>query len=43
MSIQFAAHHLHRQAKQWEEKHNDMVSATKSMARLMMEMSKFSR
>ena len=40
---QFAAHHLHQEAKQWEEKDNDMVAAAKRMARLMMQMSKFAK
>ena len=40
---QFAAHQLHQDAKNWEEKDNDMVSAAKRMARLMMQMAKFTR
>ena len=43
MLIQVSAHDLHQQVKQSEEKPNDMVSATKSMATLMMQMSKFLR
>ena len=41
--LQFAAHQLHQDAKNWEEKDNDMVSAAKRMARLMMQMAKFAR
>lgn len=41
--IGFAAHQLHQDAKNWEEKDNDMVSAAKRMARLMMQMAKFAR
>jgi len=40
---QFAAHQLHQDAKNWEEKDNDMVAAAKRMARLMMQMAKFAR
>ena len=40
---QFAAHCLHKQAKQWEEKDNDLIVAAKRMARLMMQMSKFAQ
>lgn len=41
--LQFAAHQLHQDAKNWEEKDNDMVSAAKRMARLMMQMAKYAR
>lgn len=41
--IGFAAHQLHQEAKQWEDKDNDMVAAAKRMAKLMMQMSKFAR
>ena len=32
MLLNFAANHLHKQTKQWEEKDNDNVVATKCMA-----------
>ena len=41
--IQFAAHDLYKQAKQWEEKDNDMIVAIKHMASQMMHMSKFAK
>ncbi|XP_003382439.1 PREDICTED: vinculin-like [Amphimedon queenslandica] len=41
--IAFAAHHLHQEAKQWDDQDNNMVAAAKRMARMMMKMSKFAR
>ena len=38
---QFAAHQLNKDARQWED--NDMVAAAKRMAKLMMQMAKFTR
>ena len=40
---QFAAQQLHQDAKQWEEKDNNMVAAAKKMAKLMLQMSKFAK
>ena len=40
-SLQYAAHQLAKDAKQWEE--NDMVKAAKKMAKLMMDMAKYTR
>lgn len=38
---QYAAHQLDKDAKQWEGNH--MVDAARRMAKLMMEMAKFTR
>ncbi len=38
---QYAAHQLDKDAKQWEE--NAMVLAARRMAKLMMQMAKFTR
>ena len=40
-TLQYAAHKLERDAKQWED--NAMVAAARRMAKLMMQMAKFTR
>ena len=39
--LQFAAHKLDKDAKQWED--NEMVAAARRMAQLMRKMAKFAR
>ena len=39
--LQYAAHQLDKDAKQWED--NEMVLAARKMAKLMMQMAKFAR
>ena len=41
--LQFAAQQLHQDAKQWDEKDNNMVAAAKKMAKLMLQMSQFAK
>ena len=41
--MQYAAHQLDKDAKQWESKDNAMVEAARKMAKLMMQMAKYAR
>lgn len=40
---QLAAKKLHQDARQWEEKDNNMVATAKKMAELMLQMSVFAK
>lgn len=41
--IQIVANELHRVAEQWKDKDNPIVVAVKKIAKLLMEMAKFTR